>query len=516
MNAPRTRTQQDWLNLFNAAIDGTITADALATLEAALLEDDDLRTLFVRYTNLHASTRRYATDTAAKPRGAAHFRGRTPGVSTQEPETFPHYRKGHEPQPFKLRPRHFAVAAAALLIAGLAVGLYFAVAYYQHQVELEKEQAAIAAARDAQPVATLIENTGSPVVYENDIAHEGGEYARGTYSLDSGRAQFLLRSRVTVNLRGKTQLRMYNPASVYLARGQAAFKVPKGAEGFTVHLPDRSKIVDLGTAFKVEVDDEGKTKLRVTEGSVEWFAAGPDAQPILVAAGQIARFVDGHLVEGSLSAVSEVRFGIDFGPTATDEPGNDWNDIAESGTYTSIHDLDGVELDGVSIEVTSGGYNDEGEDDWVGLSTNGGDAPAEFVDTVTTDIAFNPTTVTIRGLDTSLTYDIDAVSHGGGSGLDPREDTITITGDAEYGPSVVKRGDARVNGTFHTFAELRPDANGVIVITASAPSENPVVNGILIRAIAPDDSASPDATSTSNPLDSTQPIETPDSVSVNE
>ena len=232
------------------------------------------------------------------------------------PESFPIYRKGYEPQPFKLRPRHFALAAATLLIAGLAVGLYSAVAYYQHQVELEKEQAAIAAARDAQPVATLIQRTGNlttPSGYPSD----GRDYPRGEYALSSGSAEFMLTNAVNVKLRGETRMTMRNNMNVTLTRGTAEFVCPEGTKGFTVHLPDDSKIVDLGTAFEVELGDTSGPLVRVTNGSVEWTPPVPDADPVLITAGQTAWVDDDQIRIASIivpvaaTASSVAREGLD-------------------------------------------------------------------------------------------------------------------------------------------------------------------------------------------------------------
>lgn len=193
------------------------------------------------------------------------------------------------------------------------------------------------------------------------------------------------------------------------------------------------------------------------------------------------------LLAANLSAAplaAGMQIGIAPGPTPTDIVGNDWNDFATTNTtYNTIHNLDGVTVDGVSVQLAGGGINTAGEDNWVGLSTNGGSAPAEFVDSVTTDLLFNPLTLTITGLDTSLTYNLYSVSHGGGSGFDSRQDTHTVTGDVGYGSSVVNRGDARVNGTFHTFLGVSPDNTGTIVLATTAPSNNPAFNGLLINVV---------------------------------
>jgi len=189
-------------------------------------------------------------------------------------------------------------------------------------------------------------------------------------------------------------------------------------------------------------------------------------------------------LSSSASAATVVvgtQIGFAPGPTVTDDVGNNWNDFAASGLVTTIHDLDGVTLDGVSINFAAGGMNGAGENSWLGLSTNGGGAPAEFVDSVTTDLSFSNATVTITGLNTGLTYNLYSTSHGGGSNFDGSEDIHSVTG---YGSSQLNRGASRV-GAFHTFLGVSPDIDGKIVFTTSQPSNagNPAFNGLLINAV---------------------------------
>ena len=279
-------------------LDGCISPDDHAALDDWLTASPDNAHLLTHrarlHRNLHTAHGRVASAAPPKPADTKKTTGdRAQEAALLSAAGVPMYRKGYEPQPFKLRAHHYGLAAAALLIAGLAVGLYSAVVYYQHQVELEKEQAAIAAARDAQPVATLIQRTGNlttPSGYPSD----GRDYGRGEYALSSGSAEFMLTNSVNVKLSGSTRLHMHNNMNVALTRGSAEFVCPKDAKGFTVHLPDRSKVADLGTAFEVIIDHAGKARLRVTDGAVEWTPAGIDAPPILVRAGQSARMVAGR------------------------------------------------------------------------------------------------------------------------------------------------------------------------------------------------------------------------------
>lgn len=178
------------------------------------------------------------------------------------------------------------------------------------------------------------------------------------------------------------------------------------------------------------------------------------------------------------------QIGIAPGPNSTNDVGNDWNDFTATGTTDStIHNLIGENLDGVSVQFLGGGINDAGENDWVGLSSSGGSAPAEFVDSVTTDLLFNNLTITITGLDASLTYDIFSVSQGGGSGFDERNDTHTVTGDAGSVSSTLNRGDSRENGSFHTFLGVSPDSSGQIIFATTGIGNNPAFNGLLINAV---------------------------------
>lgn len=211
------------------------------------------------------------------------------------------------------------IAAALLVACGLAVYVFTLTSGSPEPAPPQLS---------SQPIATLIEATGSHVFYEDRFAHEGGEYASGNYSIDSGRAQFLLRSRVTVNLHGETRMRMFNSRNVYVERGGADFRVPKGVDNFTVHLPDRSKIIDLGTAFRVQVDDAGQTQLRVTEGAVAWTTEGELGESVLVNVGQAAEFVDGQLVIADRVEVYAENFNAFTAPEANFNGGQVHTDLA--------------------------------------------------------------------------------------------------------------------------------------------------------------------------------------------
>ncbi len=199
------------------------------------------------------------------------------------------------------------------------------------------------------------------------------------------------------------------------------------------------------------------------------------------------------------------RIGLDFGPTATNVAGNDWNEITTNGTLAAgtVKDLNAVVVDGVAVTTTDGQFwNNDGSDNWVALATNpavipGPKLPPEFVDSVTTDIAGNysfgdgrPYTITITGLNPVFTYDIvTASTAGAGPGV---IDTWLVTGASTHGPSGVVRSSAHSNGIWHSFPRVSPTPAGTITLTVTdaSTSANPIANGILLTAFDPRDSDS--------------------------
>jgi autotransporter-associated beta strand protein len=185
------------------------------------------------------------------------------------------------------------------------------------------------------------------------------------------------------------------------------------------------------------------------------------------------------------------KIGLDFGPTLT----TNWNNITSDGQSIAagaVVNLSGASLDGVSITTAKGagtGFfsNNDGTNNWVGLATNGGSAPVDFVDSVTTDIngvvgGTDTYTITLGGLGTSLRYNIHAVTVAGYD----RTDGLTVVGDATYGPSSIARSSSRT-GAFHAFLNVGADGAGNLTITLTdlGSGNNPVVNGILIQAVGP-------------------------------
>lgn len=214
-------------------------------------------------------------------------------------------------------------------------------------------------------------------------------------------------------------------------------------------------------------------------------------QTHMLAAASLTLMLTHGFTQAAVLAVND-KLGIDFGTTTT----TNWNNItAANGNQTiaagAVVRIGGGILDGVTIVTTNGQFaNTDGTDNWVGLQSNpaiipGPKAPAEFVDSVTTDIAgnfsigdANPYTITISGLNNSFSYNLVTVAAAGFNSTD----TVTVNGGAGQGFS---RPLAVANGLFTSFTGLTTDGSGRIIIrvTDTSAGTNPIINGALLTAV---------------------------------
>ena len=192
--------------------------------------------------------------------------------------------------------------------------------------------------------------------------------------------------------------------------------------------------------------------------------------------------VDNLSITGSPNILeTETKIGIDFGPTITEG----WNNITEHNQTIAtgtVIDINGSVLPDLSISVIRGAFNNnDGTNNWIGLSENQGNAPVEFVDSVTTDIAgrggIAPYQIEISGLDPYSKIDLTAVAAAAGN----RNETLTVTGAKVYPSVSVNRSTTTLTGSFHGFVGVKPSSEGVLTIEATeTTSNNPIINGILL------------------------------------
>lgn len=207
-------------------LDGTISADGMASLNRVLEEDAAARREFAEWLDLDAALGDLAAGWEAK------------GVEPARPVRL-------FSVPASAR---FLAAAAAIVL--LVTGLLFLKSL-------------------ASPYATVVGTTGV-------TDWDGKETLRGeTITLRSGALQLLTPRGAEIVIEAPATFRFDSGGRLHLLGGRLAADVPPAAKGFTVVTPD-GDAVDLGTRFGVDVPAEGDSEIHVFEGEVIATNVGGD------------------------------------------------------------------------------------------------------------------------------------------------------------------------------------------------------------------------------------------------
>ncbi|KLU01388.1 putative transmembrane protein [Rhodopirellula islandica] len=115
--------------------------------------------------------------------------------------------------------------------------------------------------------ATLVQSIDA--TWESDHASQSGDRLNArTIRLRSGIVQVQFDSGVEVTLEGPASYELQSMDRTKLAYGLLSATVPPGAEGFRVDTPS-AQVIDLGTAFGIELERDGLSKVSVFDGEVE-------------------------------------------------------------------------------------------------------------------------------------------------------------------------------------------------------------------------------------------------------
>lgn len=98
--------------------------------------------------------------------------------------------------------------------------------------------------------------------------------------LDGGLAEVHFRNGAELILEGPADLEIRGNGQGFLHRGRASVRVPQRASGFMLDSPG-GRVIDLGTAFGLHVDDGGGTQAEVFEGKVKVRPRGNGRQLVL-------------------------------------------------------------------------------------------------------------------------------------------------------------------------------------------------------------------------------------------
>lgn len=157
-------------------------------------------------------------------------------------------------------------------------------------VKEQKKPAPVVAKSRKQPpvVAELIASKGCR--WKGGRA-PGSELRAGSLNLLAGTAVVKFGDGTLVSLQGPAEFELATTSRGSLQFGQLTAAVPKRAVGFTIETPI-GVVVDLGTEFRVSVEEGGTTEVKVLKGRVEYRDRTPDGstgKPLRLSAGESHR-----------------------------------------------------------------------------------------------------------------------------------------------------------------------------------------------------------------------------------
>ena len=219
------------LTLCDRLLDGQLTADELARLEALVLTNADARREYVEYLHLHAGLRQSASRIGDAPLSDVLEAMPAPGRI--------------------IRPRFasWGKIAAALMLGG---GIWSAFAFR---------------AAD-RPIAHLVEVKAARWESSSLPTQPGSALQRGRLHLAEGLARIVFRSGAEVSLEGPAELELIDGNACFLHGGALVAHVPEPARGFRVGTA-HAQLIDHGTDFGISADAAGRAQVQVLAGDVE-------------------------------------------------------------------------------------------------------------------------------------------------------------------------------------------------------------------------------------------------------
>ena len=119
------------------------------------------------------------------------------------------------------------------------------------------------------PIARLVETVDCKWSKEADQFDDNSELSLGqVIKLDSGLAKIAFDGLAEVIVEGPAEFCIESPMSAKLMHGRLSAKVTDKGHGFTIHGP-KMRVLDLGTEFGLNIDDDGRGQVHVFKGEVE-------------------------------------------------------------------------------------------------------------------------------------------------------------------------------------------------------------------------------------------------------
>ncbi len=160
------------------------------------------------------------------------------------------------------------------LVIGWALAGLFAIALLivSRPVEPRKSQVATRPLEKVElsnGLAVVVKATGARWKTSGGrVPKEGDLLPQCRLDVAEGRVMLSMLSGVTVIVEGPADIELLSMDRITCHRGKLRTKVPEGAEGFVVTGPN-SAVIDLGTEFGININQDGKSRGKVFKGEVE-------------------------------------------------------------------------------------------------------------------------------------------------------------------------------------------------------------------------------------------------------
>lgn len=280
--------KQDLFGLLHALRDAELSCDQSRQLRDLIMSDDEALALYCDHAFL-MSRLRWAHDgdgativNSGQPLELCRPAGTSPMASLPTAHLLS---KSQVASSWSGRMSRMIGLAVPLLLIGYFVAMAGLLAWdHVHRVHRHRQVA-------EQPAQSL---AAAQLVHAADAAWQqtplaGGDGKKQSLQVRSGLAELKFAQGAKVLVQGPAEFEALSPNRGFLHRGRLIAIVPPTAIGFTVATPS-AEIVDLGTEFGVEVDDDQNSEVHVFTGVV---VARPPKGSSLAAKDQAVRITAG-------------------------------------------------------------------------------------------------------------------------------------------------------------------------------------------------------------------------------
>ncbi|MBI1368052.1 MAG: hypothetical protein GC162_05300 [Planctomycetes bacterium] len=305
------RNDATFFELLDAVCDGSATAAQYEALSGRVSGDAEAAMCYVTYLHQHA-------DLYWRRRGVATG---LPAGRIVEPIAVK--RTGHV---------KWAMGLAAMILLALGMATFFKPVELKQDLREPRIAGAVALLSDVSSDASFGESTLPTAL--------GSDLPPGRLELKTGSAQVMFRSGAVVDLVGPCAFEMTGSNRGRLDRGLLHAVVPRGAVGFCVTTP-HAQVIDLSTAFDVDVRASDQTVVHVTQGHVRVIDLRSErglfwkGDRVVIGPGGIGEVTRGAIFD-SIATNSKLHYAIAAGRLGEDAVAHtdrdyQWNGVTSEG-----------------------------------------------------------------------------------------------------------------------------------------------------------------------------------------